>query len=64
MRVGRTVSNTYKRGGIEKRGGEIKTSKRGGKLCQRVDFLKGGQAFSQVLRTWGVVGWGEGLFKI
>ena len=40
MRVWATVQNNLKEGGAEKRGGETKILKRGGKLGQGVGALK------------------------
>ena len=42
MRVGRTVWNTLKGGGTEKKGGEAIILKKRGKLGQGVDALKKG----------------------
>ena len=43
MIVEGTVENTLKEGGTEKRGGETKILKKGGKLGQGVDALKKGE---------------------
>ena len=46
VRLGRTVKNTLKRGGTEKRGGETEILKRGIKLGQGVGALKRGEGWN------------------